>query len=131
MINRLLMIGMSIALFAGTTGCAANCYAPYSGSRIPGCLERVEGGAVASVSILASSDSVEVGQVAVFDFDLRPPPGETLPYSVTVSWASSDTSVATVDHGYVSGKSAGVATISATADGVVGTKLIRVIAAAR
>jgi len=50
---------------------------------------------------------------------------------VTVSWASSDTSVATVDHGYVLGKSAGVATISATAKGVVGTKFITVTAAAR
>jgi uncharacterized protein YjdB len=81
---------------------------------------------VASLSILASSDSVEVGQVAVLDFDLRPPPGKTLPYSVTVSWASSDTSVATVEHGYVLGKRVGVATISATAKGVVGTRRITV-----
>jgi len=74
---------------------------------------------------------VEVGQVAVFNFELRHPPGKTLPYSVTVSWASSDTSVATVENGYVRGKSPGVATISATAQGVVGTRRITVSPAQR
>ena len=131
MIHRHLMIGMSIGLFAGTTGCGANCYQPFSGAPIPGCHENVRGGAVASVSILASSDSVEVGQVVVLNFDLRPPRGKTLPYSVAVSWASSDTSVATVENGYVRGKSVGVATISATAKGVVGTRRITVSLAPR
>ena len=128
MIDHHLVIGLSIALFVGTTGCGANCYQAFSGSPIPRFHENVRGGAVASVSILASasSDSVEVGQVAVFNFELRPPPGKTLPYSVTVSWASSDTSVATVENGYVTGKRAGVATISATAQGVVGTRRITV-----
>jgi uncharacterized protein YjdB len=81
---------------------------------------------VVSVTILAASDSVEVGQLAVLNFELRSPPGETLPYSVPVSWASSDTSVATVENGYVRGKRVGVATISATAEGVVGTKAMTV-----
>jgi len=90
---------------------------------------------VASVSVLASSDSVEVGQVVIFNFELRPHRGESLPlwaYSVTVSWASSDTSVATVErNGYVLGKSVGVATISATVKGVVGTRRITVSPAPR
>ena len=46
MIHRHLMIGMSIGLFAGTTGCGANCYQPFSGAPIPGCHENVRGGAV-------------------------------------------------------------------------------------
>ena len=87
---------------------------------------KVRGAAVASVFVLAESDSVEVGHLAVFDVDLRPPPGKTLPYPVTVSWASRDTSVASVDNGYVLGKRVGVATISATANAVVGTRRITV-----
>src|SRR5437016_6046000 len=73
---------------------------------------------VASVSILAWSDSVVVGYIAILTFELHPPPGQTPPVSVTVSWASSDTSVATVDDGDVLGKRVGVATISLTANGV-------------
>ena len=88
--------------------------------------ERVHGGTVVAVTILAASDSLEVGQLAVLNFELRSPPGKTLPYSVPVSWTSSDTSVATVENGYVRGKRVGVTTISATAKGVVGTKAMTV-----
>ncbi len=124
MIHRLQPLILSLALL-GSTAClrmeeVCDCF-PKPSTSAP---SRVRGGAVASVSILASSDSVEVGQVAVFNFELHPPPGKTLPYSVTVSWASSDTSVATVGNGYVLGKRVGVATISATAQGVVGTRRI-------
>jgi len=126
MIHRhLRALSLSLTLL-GCTGCLAELCRCAMPEPIPSTPQRVRGGAVASVSILASSDSVEVGQVAVLNFDLRPPPGKTLPYSVTVSWASSDTSVATVEHGYGLGKRVGVATISATAKGVVGTRRITV-----
>jgi Bacterial Ig-like domain (group 2) len=137
MIDRHLMIGMSIALFAGTTGCGANCYQPFSGDPIPGCLERkwdremaARGGEVGSISLSAVSDSLEVGQMLVLDVDVRPPAGKEPPGpSVFLVWTSSDSTVATVASGSVFAKHPGVATISATAKGVVGAKTITVTAA--
>src|SRR5712691_8580750 len=119
--GHLQAINLSVALLGCTAGCIELWPEPRTSTP-----QRVRGSAVASVSVLASSDSVEVGQVLIFNFELRPHRGESLPlwaYSVTVSWASSDTSVATVErNGYVLGKSVGVATISATVKGVVGTR---------
>lgn len=137
MIHRHLMIGLSIALFACTTGCGANCYRPFSGDAIPGCLERKwdremasRGGDVGAISLSAVSDSLEVGQMLVLNVDVRPPAGKRPPGpSVYIVWASSDSTVATVASGSVFGKQVGVVTISATAKGVVGTKAITVTAA--
>jgi hypothetical protein len=134
--GRLEALSLALTLLACTAGCGfigpyhpdPPCLGQWGGC--PGTPERKrQGSTLASVAILAWSDSVEVGQVVVLNFELRPRPGESLPlwaYSVTVSWASSDTSVATVEHGDVLGKRVGVATISATAKGVVGTRRITV-----
>ena len=125
MIHRYLQaLSLSLALF-GSAACFPELW-PEPSNRPATQPERVHGGTVVSVTILAASDSVEVGQLAVLNFELRSPPGKTLPYSVPVSWASSDTSVATVENGYVLGKRVGVTTISATAKGVVGTKALTV-----
>jgi hypothetical protein len=139
MINRhlILIIGLSITLFTGATGCAANCYRPFSGDPIPGCLEAKwdremasRGGEVGSISLSAVSDSLELGQMLVLSVDVRPPAGKKPPGpSVYIVWASSDSMVATVAGGSVFAKGVGVATISATAKGVVGTKAITVTAA--
>ncbi len=117
-------LSLSLALF-GSAACFPELWPEPSNHPAPQ-PERVHGGTVVAVTILAASDSLEVGQLAVLNFELRSPPGKTLPYSVPVSWASSDTSVATVENGYVLGKRVGVATISATAKGVVGTKAMTV-----
>ena len=88
------------------------------------------GGEVASVSVVAVVDSVQVGDGVMFNYYLRPPAGKTLPKpDPRVSWASNDTAVAIVfKNGWVVGRSAGVATISATVKGLVGTKAITVTA---
>lgn len=135
MINRHLVIGLSIALFAGTTSCT--CYRPGSGEPIPGCLERkwdremaTRGGEVGSIFLSAVSDSLEVGEMLVLNVNVRPPAGKEPPGpDVYIVWASSDSTVATVASGSVFARRPGVTTISATAKGVVGTKAITVTAA--
>jgi len=62
----------------------------------------------------------------MFNYDIVPPKGKVVPGSVNVRWESSDTSVATVERGWVVGKKIGVATISATANGVRGSATVTV-----
>ncbi len=66
------------------------------------------------------------GDTVVFNYELVPPKGQVAPSSETAHWESSDTSIATVVNGWVVGKKAGVATISATADGVRGNAKLTV-----
>ena len=90
---------------------------------------RVRGGEIASLSVVAAVDSVQVGDGVMFNYELRPPAGKSLPNPPRVLWASSDTAVAIVfRNGWVVGRSVGVATISATVKGVVGTKSVTVTA---
>lgn len=81
---------------------------------------------VASVLVRTAADSVEVGDTVMFNYDIVPPKGKVVPGSVKVRWESSDTSVATVERGWVVGKKIGVATISATADRVRGSATVTV-----
>ncbi len=130
---RRFAFGLTITLCATTTGCGANCYRPFSGDPIPGCLEREwdrkvasRGGEVGAISLSAVSDSLKVGQMLVLAVNLQPPLGKKPPGPVYIIWASSDSTVATVASGSVFGKGVGVVTISATAKGVVGTKTLTV-----
>ena len=66
------------------------------------------------------------GEPPPYRYELVPPKGQVVPSSATVHWASSDTSVATVVNGWVVGKKVGVASISATADGVRGNAKVTV-----
>jgi len=75
--------------------------------------------------VRTAADSVEVGDTVMFNYDIVPPKGKVVPGSVNVRWESSDTSVATVERGWVVGKKIGVATISATANGVRGRMICR------
>jgi len=81
---------------------------------------------VASVLVRTAADSVEVGDTVMFNYDIVPPKGKIVSGSVNVRWESSDTSVATVERGWVVGKKVGVATIFATADGVRGSTKVTV-----
>ena len=94
---------------------------------------KVRGGEIAFVSVVAAVDSVQVGDGVMFNYQLRPPAGKTLPSpDPRVSWASSDTAVAIVfKNGWVVGRGVGVATISATVRGVVGAKIVTVTAPRR
>ena len=73
-----------------------------------------------------AADTVAVGDTVVFNYELVPPKGLVVPSSETVHWESSDTSIATFVNGWVVGKKVGVATISATADGVRGNATLTV-----
>ncbi len=79
-----------------------------------------------SVYVRTAADTVAVGDTVMFNYELVPPKGQVVPSSATVHWASSDTSVATVVNGWVVGKKVGVASISATADGVRGNAKVTV-----
>jgi uncharacterized protein YjdB len=79
-----------------------------------------------SVYVRTAADTVAVGDTVMFNYELVPPKGHVVPSSATVHWASSDTSVATVVNGWVVGKKVGVASISATADGVRGNAKVTV-----
>jgi len=84
---------------------------------------------VASVSVSPASASVPVGGTVQLTATPRDAGGNPLP-GRTVTWASSNTSVATVSAGgLVTGKVAGTATITATSEGQSGTAAITVTAA--
>ena len=81
---------------------------------------------VASVAVTPAPGSVQVGATLQLTSTLKDANGNTLT-GRTVTWASSDTNVATVNAtGLVTGKVAGPATITATSEGVSGTSAITV-----
>lgn len=80
---------------------------------------------VASVTVSPASVSIIVGNQPLFTAQAYDPGGK--PVTVPFVWTSSNTAVATVDaNGRVTGKAAGSATISATAQGVTGTATVTV-----
>lgn len=81
--------------------------------------------AVTSVTLNQSTATVEAGKTVTLTAAVAPENAT----NKTVSWASSDTKIATVDGGVVTGVSAGEATITATADGKTATAEITVTAA--
>src|SRR5205823_4609778 len=81
---------------------------------------------VASVIVTPSSATVSVGQTAQLTATLRDAAGNGLSGRV-VTWASSNTGVATVSSsGLASAKAAGTATITATSEGKSGTSTVTV-----
>jgi uncharacterized protein YjdB len=86
------------------------------------------GASVSSVTVSPSTVSVTVGSAQVLMATVRDSAGAVLT-DRAVSWASSNSSVATVDgSGKVSGVAAGTATITATSGGVSGTVNVTVSA---
>src|SRR5436190_5472082 len=84
---------------------------------------------VASVTVTPPSASVQVGQTVQLTATPKDANGNTLP-GRTVTWASSNTTVATVNgQGLVTARVAGGATITATSEGQSGTAAITVTAA--
>jgi hypothetical protein len=84
---------------------------------------------VAAVTVNPATASVTVGQTVQLVATLKDAVGNVL--SGTVSWASSNSPIATVSgSGLVIGVGAGAATITATSGGVTGTAAITVVAAA-
>lgn len=81
---------------------------------------------VTSVKLSSSSLSVTVGKTSKLTCTVNP---STASKSNTVSWSSSNTSIATVSGGTVTGKKAGTATITATAGGKSATCKVTVKAA--
>ncbi len=77
---------------------------------------------VTSVSISPSSKNMEVGEKATLSASVYPSNAT----NKTVTWSSSNTSVATVSNGVVTAKASGTATITATANGVRGRCLVTV-----
>jgi hypothetical protein len=85
-----------------------------------------EAGVVTSVSVTPASASVTAGQSVQLSATPKDGAGQTVA-GRTVTWASSNTSVATVStSGQVRGVAAGTASVSATVDGVRGTSSITV-----
>src|SRR5437660_5792274 len=81
---------------------------------------------VASVAVTPASASVQVGQTVQFTATLKDANGNTLSGRV-VTWASSNTGVASVSSGgLATAKAAGTATITATSEGKSGTSAITV-----
>jgi uncharacterized protein YjdB len=81
---------------------------------------------VASVTLTPATANVDVGQTAQLAATLRDANGNILT-GRTVTWTSSNTTVATVSgSGLVTGKAAGSATITATSEGRSGTASITV-----
>lgn len=84
-----------------------------------------------TVSITAPGDSVDVGIRLQFKGKVTSPSGADITSTTTISWSSSNTSVATVDAlGFVTGVATGTATITATAGSVNATKGILVVTSA-
>lgn len=84
---------------------------------------------VASVTVLPAAISLEEGETAQLEADLRNAQGASL--TGQVAWTSSNTGVATVDAtGRVSALAPGSATVSATSGGFKGTASVAVTAAA-
>src|SRR5207244_1302115 len=82
---------------------------------------------VASVTVSPASASVPAGQTAQLTATPKDASGNPLSGRV-ITWASSNTSVATVSSsGLVTGKAAGSATITATSEGQSGTAAITVV----
>jgi hypothetical protein len=83
---------------------------------------------VASVTVAPASTTVQVGSTAQLTATPKDANGATLP-GRTVTWVSSNTSVATVTaSGLVAGVTAGSATITATSEGRSGSAAITVVA---
>jgi uncharacterized protein YjdB len=81
---------------------------------------------VASVTVSPSSASVAVGSAVQLTATVKDGAGNTLS-GKTVTWSSSNSSLATVDAaGLVRGVAAGSVTVTATSDGVAGTSTITV-----
>ena len=81
---------------------------------------------VASVAVTPASAGVQVGQTAQFTATLQDANGNTLSGRV-VTWASSNTGVASVSGGgLATAKAAGTATITATSEGKSGTSTVTV-----
>lgn len=81
--------------------------------------------AVTSVTLNQSTATVEAGKTVTLTATVAPENAT----NKTVTWASSNTGIATVDGGVVTGVAAGEATITATADGKSATATIIVTAA--
>lgn len=81
--------------------------------------------AVTSVTLNQSTATVEAGKTVTLTATVAPENAT----NKTVTWASSNTGIATVDGGVVTGVAAGEATITATADGKSATATITVTAA--
>lgn len=81
--------------------------------------------AVTSVTLDKTTASVEAGKTVTLTATVAP----TNATNKTVSWTSSNTKIATVDGGVVTGVAAGEATITATADGKSAAAAITVTAA--
>ncbi len=75
-----------------------------------------------SVSVSPSSVSMVEGETTILSVSVLPADAV---YS-GISWSSSDASVATVNNGMVTGVKAGSATITASADGIIGTATVTV-----
>ena len=77
-----------------------------------------------SVSVSPSSVSLVEGETTILSVSVQPSEAQ---FS-GITWSSSDTKVATVSNGTVTAVSAGKATISASADGIIGTATVTVTA---
>lgn len=112
--------GVVTGIGAGTATITAT-----SGGKTGTATVTVTPAAVGSVTVQPSSASVTVGQSTTLTATVKDVNGNVV--TRTVSWSSSNTSVATVTQaGVVTGVASGTATITATADGVSGTASVSV-----
>ena len=81
------------------------------------------GKAVTSVTLSSTSASVEVGKNVTLTATVAP----TEATNPSVTWTTSDASIATVSNGVVTGVAAGTATITATSDGQSATCTVTVV----
>ena len=80
---------------------------------------------VGSVTVSPASASIRTGKTANFDATVKDSLGNVVT-NRAITWASSNTSIATVNGGVVTGVAAGTATITATSEGKSGTATINV-----